>query len=215
MVSVMPRSDRVEATNIELWGLYNIERNSYLNMLYYGDRATFWSNWNTYLQLGAALGSLGAVGGLLALGSSGPAGQLEWGWKLAAALVGLASGVCGTLPTILGLSDKINRFQRLHFAYCQLFHLAKQGSMDIRREGYVTVEQVGMGKTLSDIYSRFGQSDAPDLKDKLRDKYELETREKYPPDSLWYASEPYENSHEAITAIAPSTTAPAGETKAR
>ena len=111
------------------------------------------------------------------------------GFVLVTALVGVVSALCAAIPAIAGHTEKINRFERLHFAYCELFQLAQLVIMDMRREGIVTSEQRGAAKLLQDLYSRLGQQDDPDHKDKLRDKYEKVVREKYPTDSLWYASE--------------------------
>ncbi len=180
--------DRLEATNTELWGLYNVLRSSYLNVLYYGSRATTWSNWNLGFQIVASLGSLSAVGAFLAAGTELATGY-EVRWKLAASLVGLISAVCAALPVAMGHAEKISRFERLHFAYSELFQLTQRTIMDVRREGLLTQEQLGTAKLLADLYSRLGQQDDPDFKDELRDKYEKEVREKYTPDSLWYASE--------------------------
>ena len=140
------------------------------------------------MQIGASIGSLGAVTGFIAAGTELAKGH-ELYWKLGAGLIGVVSAVCAALPPIIGHADRINRFERLHFAYCELFHLAKLVTMDVRREGIITSEQRGAAKLLEDLYSRLGQQDDPDHKDKLRDRYEKVVREKYPEESLWYASE--------------------------
>jgi hypothetical protein len=185
--SVVSRN-QVESTNIELWGLYNVLRSSCLNIYYYGARSVTWSRWNLWLQVGASLGSLGAVSGFIAAGTE-LAGAHQIYWKLGASFVGVISAICAALPAIMGHAEKINRFERLHFAYCELFQLAQRTIMDIRRESVVTQEQVGGAKMLADLYSRLGQLDDPDYKIRLKDQCEKKVREKYPPDSLWYATE--------------------------
>ena len=186
-MEVMARTDKIEATNIELWAVYNVLRSAYLNVLYQGARAVTWSRWNLWLQIGASLGSLGAVSVFIAAGSELARGHEVW-WKLLAAAIGVISAVSAALPAIMGHAEKINRFERLHFAYCELFQLAQRMTLDIRREGTVTQEQMGASKILVDMYSRLGQLDDPDLKAKLRDECERQVREKYPVGSLWYAS---------------------------
>lgn len=182
------RTDQIESTNIELWGLYNVLRSAYLNVLYYGTRAALWSRWNLWLQIGASLGSLGAVSGFIAAGTELAVGH-EIYWKIGSALIGVISAICAALPAVVGHAEKINRFERLHFAYCELFQLTQRLSMDIRREGIITQEQTGAAKLLGDLYSRLGQLDDSDYKDELKDKCEKKVRDKYPTDSLWYASE--------------------------
>lgn len=184
--------DEIRATNTELWGLYNVLRSSYLNVLYYGARATTWSKWNTALQVVASIGSLGAVGSFLE------------GSKIIASMIGMAAAVCAALPVAMGHADKISRYERLHFAYCELFQLTQRTVMDVRREGLLTQEQLGTSKLLSDLYSRLGQQDDPDFKSTLRDDCEKAVRVKYPPDSLWYASE---HGNEATPSIAPAVQA--------
>lgn len=187
MIGAVPRRDQIEATNVDLWGLYNVLRSSYLNILYYGRRASVSSSWNFWLQLGAAIGSLGSVTGFLASQTS-IAGQHELAWRILSALVGACSGISAALPALMGLSDKINKLERLHFAYCEVFHLAQRTAMDVRREGFVTEELRGAIKLLCDLYSRLGQMDDPDFNKELRDKYEIQVKDKYPDGSLWYAS---------------------------
>jgi hypothetical protein len=171
-----------KATNLELWGLYNIQRSSYLNVLYYGKRAATWTKWNLWLQIGASIGSLGAVTGFLTLGDT------HYG-KWISAFVGAASAVCAALPAIMGHSEKVNKFEKLHFAYCELYHLTMRATLDIRRSGSLTPEQLGVAKLLNDLYSRLGQQDDPDRKDALARECEKKVRDKFPEDSLWYATE--------------------------
>ena len=163
---------QIDATNLELWGLYDIRATAYLNLLYYGARASTWSSWNLWLQVGAAVGSLGAVTGFLALGSD-PL------WRWIAAGVGAASAACAALPAIMGHAEKVNRFEKMHFAYCELFELTKRTIMDVRRSGILTEEQLGEAKILNDIRSRLGQIDDPGLKGALRDRCEAKVRERF------------------------------------
>ena len=178
----MPKQEHTEATNLELWGLYNIERSAYLNVLYYGTRASSWAFWNLLLQVFAAVGSLGAVTGFLAAGTDPM-------WKWISAGVGAASAVCAALPAIMGHADKVNRFEKLHFSYCELFELAKRMAMDIRRSGIITDEQTGTAKILTDLCSRLGQMEDPEFKRELRDSCEIMVRNRFPNGDLWYAGQ--------------------------
>jgi hypothetical protein len=173
-------SDAVEATNLELWGLYNIQRSAYLNLLYYGARATIWARWNLWLQVGASVGALGAVTGFLTVGSD-PL------WKWVSALVGAASAVSAAIPSIMGHAEKVNKFEKLHFAWCEVFELAKRAAMDIRRAALITPEQYGETKLLNDICSRLGHIEDPDRKDTLAESCEARVRERFPDESFWYA----------------------------
>jgi hypothetical protein len=170
------------ATNLELWGLYNVQRSSYMNVLYYGKRAATWERWNLWLQVGASVGSLGAVTGFLAAGGSGLG-------KWISAFVGAASAVCAALPAIMGHAVKINKFEKLHFTYCELYHLVMRAVLDIRRSGRITEEQIGSAKLLNDFYSRLGHQDDTDRKDALARDCEQKVRDKFPDGSLWYATE--------------------------
>jgi hypothetical protein len=171
-----------KATNLELQGLYNIQQSSYLNLLYYGARAARWAFWNLWLQVGASVGSLGAVTGFLTVGGT------ELG-KWISAFVGAASAVCAALPAIMGHAEKVNKFEKLHFAYSELYQLVMRTALDVRRAGIITEEQVGAVKLLGDLYSRLGQMDDPDRNDKLAEKYEQVVRDKFPRSGLWYAVE--------------------------
>jgi hypothetical protein len=173
-------ADSQESLNLELWGLYNIQRSSYLNLLYYGARAATWAKWNLFLQVGAAVGSLGAVTGFLTVGDT------DLG-KWISAFVGAASATCAALPAIMGHAEKVNKFEKLHFAYCELFELTKRTVMDIRRFGGLTDEQIGATKLLNDIGSRLGHLDDPDRKDALILDCERKVRDRFPEDLLWYA----------------------------
>jgi hypothetical protein len=175
-------ADAREATNLELWGLYNVQRTSYLNLLYYGARAAFWAKWSVWLQGVAAVGSLGAVTGFLTVGGNG------WG-KWLSALIGAISAVCAALPAIIGHAEKINKFEKLHFVYSELFELTTRTVMDIRRSGLLTQQQAGAALLLNDLLSRLGQMDDTDLKEPLRRKYESMVRERFPKDHLWYAED--------------------------
>jgi hypothetical protein len=169
-----------KATNVELEGLYKIQQSSYLNVLYYGKRATIWAAWNLWLQVGAAIGSLGAVTGFITVGGTDRGKWISAG-------VGALSAICAALPAIMGHAENVNRFEKLHFAYSELFQLVMRATMDIRRSGVVTEEQIGSAKLLGDLYSRLGQIDDPDRKDKLARKYENIVRAKFPRSNLWYA----------------------------
>lgn len=182
----MVREDQAEQTNVELWGIYNVLRNSYLNVLYYERMASRWSNWNLWLQIGASFGSLGAVGTFVAVGTGLFQQQADY-WKLAAAIIGVLSALCGAVPAVAGITDKAKRFERLYFAYSELFQIAQRTVMDVRREGVMTPELVGSAKMLHDLCSRLGQLDEPGVDDKLKAKCEGEVRTKYA-QGLWYAS---------------------------
>lgn len=173
--------DRIEATNLELWALYDIRATAYLNLLYYGARAAQWAFWNLWLQVGAAVGSLGAVTGFLTLGA-------DPRWKWISAFIGAASAVCAALPAIMGHAEKVNKFEKLHFAYCEIFELVKRTVLDIRRAGLITPEQAGAAKLLNDLCSRLGKLDDTDQKEKLRDKFQAMVLDRFPSESLWYAN---------------------------
>ena len=175
-------TDQAEATNLELWSLYDIRATAYLNVLYYGRRASTWSGWNLAFQVVASLTSLGAVSGFLALGTNPK-------WKWISASIGVASAVCAIMPAILGHAEKINKFEKLHFAYCELFELSKRTLLEVRRMGTITNEQLGAVKLLNDLCSRLGRIDDPDQKDGLRTKCEQKVRLRFPADELWYAGE--------------------------
>jgi len=197
MVAVA-RNDRIDATNTELWAVYNVLRSAYLNVLYYGRMGSRRAVLNQRLQIVAAVGSLSSVSGFLTAQTS-VAGDYAFWWRLVAALVGAGSGICAALPQLMGLSEKIARCERLHFAYCELFQLAQRTVMDVRREGIITTDQAGAAKLLSDMYSRLGQADECGFDKKLRDQCEAEVREKYPKDSLWYADEDVKGPRTPVT----------------
>jgi hypothetical protein len=189
-------ADAQEKTNLELWGLYNIQKSAYLNVLYYGARATTWAGWNMRLHITASALSLAAVTGLMTL-------DAHPFWKWTAAIAGAIAGICAALVAIMGHAEKISRFEKLHFAYYELFKLAELAAMDIRRSGLLTEEQLGAAKTLNEIYSRLGQMDDPDFKEALRNKCQLMVKDRFPKDQSWYAG-----SHEDTPSQAGTTATP-------
>ncbi|MGA2984812.1 MAG: hypothetical protein ABSG32_13440 [Terriglobia bacterium] len=176
---ILEKARDIRPTRIELRSLYDIQRTATLNIEYYGARAAKFERWNLGCQVVASIGSLSAVGGFLALGGT------EWG-KWLAGVVGLFSAVSAALPPTLEFSNKINRFERLHFSYCQLLHMAKALALDIKRSALVTEQQIGASKEISDLYSRLGQLDETDPKSKLIKQFEQEVRVAFPQESLWY-----------------------------
>ena len=84
----MARIDQIDQTNVELWGIYNVLRSCYLNVLYYGKKASMWSRLNFWLQIGASLGSLSAISAFIAVGA-GLAQKYAGYWQLGAATVGV------------------------------------------------------------------------------------------------------------------------------
>lgn len=181
MLQAMTVEER-KATNLELWGLYNVQRSAYMNLLYYGRRAATWARWNLWLQVLASVGSLGAVTGFLTVGGFDKG---KWG----SAFIGAASAVCAALPAIMGHAEKVNKFEKLHFAYSELYQLVMRAVLDIRRSGQITDEQIGSAKLLNDLYSRLGHQDDTDRKDKVARDCEQKVRDKFPDGSLWYATE--------------------------
>jgi hypothetical protein len=204
-LEVTMSEDKIAATNVELWGLYDIRAAAYFNLLYYGARATIWSAWNLWLQVGAAVGSLGAVTGFLTLADHP---TMKW----ISAGVGALSAVCAALPAIMGHAEKVNRFEKMHFAYCELFELTKREIMEIRRVGLLTNEQLGAAKVLNDLRSRLGQIDDPDIKDALRDRCEKTVRQRFPNSTLWYAGE-HDHAEQAQSETATGATAATGKTE--
>jgi hypothetical protein len=100
----------------------------------------------------------------------------------------------------MGLTEKINKLERLHFAYCELQHLTQLTLTDIRRDGLATPVQIGGAKVLLDLYSRLGQQDEPGPKTPLRDTCEAEVRKRYPSTSFWYPTEDGNEAAESPTA---------------
>jgi hypothetical protein len=193
----MSNAERVHATNLELWGIYELQRSATLNMLYYGARAEKFSSWDKWLAVAAAVGSLGTVGGFLNFGGS------TWG-KFISGFLGAISAIAAALPPVLGFPEKIKSLERLHFSYCELFQIAKNLALDVRRTGLLTQEQLGGAKVLHDLYSRLGQMDEAE-KSKLKAKCEAEVRNRFPEGSLWYATDDG-TGQETVTATTPATT---------
>jgi hypothetical protein len=109
----------------------------------------------------------------------------RWGKWISAGIAAI-SGVCALLPAIMGHAEHINKYEKLHFAYCELFELSKLTALDIRRSVLLTDKQLGAAVLLNDLSSRLGQIDDPDLKSSLLVKCEAKVRERFPKDMLWY-----------------------------
>lgn len=176
---VLEKTKYIRPTRVELRSLYNIQRTSLLNIKYYGARAAQFEEFNLGCHVVAIVGSLSAVGGFLTLNDT------EWG-KWVAGIIGVLSAVSAALPPILQFSNKISQFERLHFSYSELFHMAKSLALDIRRSGSVTEQQIGASKAINDLYSRLGQLDETHPNPAIIKKFEQEVRTAFPQDSLWY-----------------------------
>jgi len=189
------QADTVEKTNLELWGLYNLQRGSRHNILYYGFRAAFYSRWNNVFQLIASLLSLSAVAGFLTIGSDGHVLG-----KVIAGAVGAISAICAVIPTVFDYAGQIKKFERLHFAYCEIYHVTGLLLLDIRRGGVLTPEQLGTAKTVNELYSRLGQMDETDVKSKTSRRFEEQVRKEFPAERLWYTGTDVQAEHASAQA---------------
>jgi hypothetical protein len=166
----------IEATNAELRGIYGTLMDSYLNTLYYGKRANASSRFNTICQVICLIGSSGAVGAVFS------------GFDRISALVAAVAAVAAAIPMALGLSDRIKALERLHFAYGEVFHLAKSLAGDIRRAGCVSAAHVASASLLANLCSRQGPLDELNVDGKLRSECQAITERRFPGLEFWYAS---------------------------
>ena len=105
------------------------------------------------------------------------------------------------IPTVFDYAGQIKKFERLHFAYSEIYHLTQLLVLDIRRTGTLTLEQLGTAKTLNELYSRLGQMDETDVKSGASKKFEEQVRKEFPNERLWYtgADAPKEHAPAATT----------------
>ena len=172
-----PSGDLVDATRLELRLLYDLQRTASLNVLYYGHRASVLSRWDLTFHILATLGSLSAVAAFLTKGFSwGP-----WAWAGIAAIAAFFAAIA----PIVGLRQKIDNFQALHFAYGEMFHQNDLLIKDIRRRGFIAEEHVGAAKMLHEMQGRLGPLDEKKPEWQLVQKLQEDVNRRIPPESLW------------------------------
>jgi hypothetical protein len=166
-----------ESTRRELTRLYDLMRSASLNLHYYGHRAHSVERLNLAFQCIAAAGSVAAVSGFLT--ESGQPGKYIW------AAIAAISALAASISPILGFSDKISLFQRLHYVYCEIYHLVRLLTEEIARNGSVTERDIGQADTLHKLYASIGPADEGKVNDKVREGCQKAVNKAIPPESLW------------------------------
>ena len=99
------------------------------------------------------------------------------------------SAVVSVLRPILKLSDGIDRYSKLHYAYAQLFLMIEDLQTQIRRTGGVRPEHL---KASSDVFERYRNlvlQDDPGPSKRLLKKCQAEVNAQIPSESLWLPQE--------------------------
>ena len=162
---------------IHMVQLYRIYRYVDLNVRYYGCRADEEDRKNKCIQGVSAVGSSVTIVGLLK----------DWpiGWLILTAAAALASA----LSPLLGLTEKVIRFEKLHYAYSELLADFKTLIRDIELAGRVTAEHKAVSAVLFDRYSRLSALDEVKPNEQLKDELTEAMNKAIPPESLWMPSE--------------------------
>jgi len=97
---------------------------------------------------------------------------------------GAATLAAVVLP-LLSLNDKVERFEKLHFAYGQLRAACEALARKIRTLGDVVSENPAELAVLSEIYDRLSPLDEPKPNPKLIKRLTDEVQAAIPIESLW------------------------------
>ena len=168
---------RSDTTRAELQTLYDLYRTADLNVRYYGLKANRLMSRYRWLQALSALSSAAAVAG--AVQNVPVFGKSIW---VAFATV---AAVTTAVASVYDLPNRISRLEHLHVAYVELFHQLELLLHEIRRNVYMTDENLGMSRVLQQLYTRMGPKDetAPDRK--LLSILQSEVNRALPPERMW------------------------------
>lgn len=165
-----------DATRREMERLYDLLCTSQLNVRYYGCRIGAIGKRHLGLQVVPALASVSALAGLLT-------NAWDWGKGLWSLIVVLSAVVTAISP-LLGLGQKLQRIETLHFFYLHIYHLCECLMLDIERTGRLDAEHVGRSKMLRDWYSRVGPMDETSVNQELCSNFGKEVKRALPPEQF-------------------------------
>ena len=168
-----PPPEKITATHIELIQLYQIYRLASLNQRYYGYRDSRIGAWNTRLRVIAALGSSGTLLGLLA------------GVSRTALVLSIVAAVASTISPFLGLIEKTVRFEKLHFAYSELYAEIDALIREIRLRGFADEGHMAVAKAIRENYATLSTLDEPNPDRQVIDRFTKEVNAAIPVESLW------------------------------
>jgi len=161
------------ARQAELVEIYDLCRSALLNVYYYGRRARVLSRWNLSVQIVSALGSVITLAGLLA--------SVPRIWLI---ISGIAA-VCVVILPLFHLTEKIATFERLHFAYDNIYRSLDLIVKDIRVCETLKESDRPAIALLFRQYASLGPLDEMDFDRKLRDTMQEEVNQIIPPERLW------------------------------
>lgn len=161
----------------EVARLHDMYRTCLLSQKYYGRRLNCYKRWNLTMDIITALATSSAFAGLAVWGS--PVGANFFSLLLA------ASVVISVARPLLKLSEGIDRYSKLHYAYTDLFLRIENLVADMRRKAGVEPEHLRAAADLSDRYRNLALQDDAGPSQKLLEKLQAEVNEAIPADRLW------------------------------
>ena len=103
------------------------------------------------------------------------------GWTIFSA----AAALCTTLAPIFLLSEKVIRFEKLHFAYSELLADFKEHIREITLDGSLTEAHRAVSEVLFSRYARLAPLDETNPDNCLKDAKTNEMNNAIPVESLW------------------------------
>ena len=162
----------------ELIQIYDLYRTALLNVYYYGQHAKSLGRRSLILQVVAAIGSSATLIGILA---KAPTILL---------IVTAAVAISSAVSPVLGYADKIAKFERLHFAYNQVFYTLRRLVGEIRSHEEFNDKHRAVAQMLFQQHSALGPLDETDPDAKLIETMQARVNQEIPPEALWLPREP-------------------------
>lgn len=169
------------ANQAEVVGLYDLQRNACLSQKYYGRRLKQYKWLNITMDVIVAVATSSSVAGLAILKT--PIGVNFFSMLLS------ASALVSVLRPILKLSEGVDRYSKLHYAYGQIFLTIEGLLRQIRRAGTVSPELVKASADVFETYRNLELQDDPGPSKRLLKKYQAEVKSQMPGEDLWLPEE--------------------------
>ncbi|MBI4464167.1 MAG: hypothetical protein HY647_05635 [Acidobacteria bacterium] len=161
----------------EVYRLHDLYRNCSLSRKYYAHRLKQYKRWNLTFDIVTALATSSAFAGLAIWQT--PVGVNVFSILLA------ASVIISVLRPLLKLSDGVDRYSKLHYAYGELFYQIESLVAEMRRKDGVRDEHLKAAAEMADRYGHLGLQDDPGPNRKALKKFQDEVNQAIPPDRLW------------------------------
>jgi hypothetical protein len=159
--------------------LYDLFRESRLNVKYYGKELARYQWWNVRIEVAAAIASSTT---LLSL----PLFSGSVGGKILTGLLGVVAAVLGVLKPVLNFSKRIERLSKLWAGYLSVFVSAQSIVRRVQLTRSVDSIQQDEIRSIHDKMDALCVEDDPCPKPKDLDRLQEEVENQYPLEEFWW-----------------------------